>query len=68
MSHDAKTLYRQSQDLLTRSALDNRNSVMRLVDFYDKVTTVFNDATFIPETESLSDLHKDFSESRKIRL
>ena len=38
---------------------------MRVVDFYDKVTTVFNDVAFIPETECLPNLQEDFAESKK---
>jgi len=68
MSDDVKTLYRKSQDLLIRSVLDSRNSVMRVVDLYNKVTNVFNDVSFIPETECLPDLHEDFAESKKIPL
>ena len=42
MSDDVKVLYRASQDLMTLSKLDNRNSVMHVIDFYDKVTEVFS--------------------------
>ena len=68
ISDDVQILYRQSQDLLTRNALDSRNSVMRVVDFYDKVTTFFDDIAFIPETEYLPNLHADFADSKKIPL
>ena len=68
MSDDVKTLYRQSQDLLTRSALDSRNILMHVVDFYDKIITVFNDVTFIPETKYLPNVHEYFEESKKIPL
>ena len=67
MMDDVK-MHRQPQDLLTRSALDSRNSVMHVVDFYDKVATVFNDVEFITEIECLLNLHEDFAESKKIPL
>jgi len=38
LSDEVKILYRTSQDTLTRSSLDKQNSIMRLVDFYDKLT------------------------------
>ena len=60
LSDDVKTLYRSSQDILTRSGLDSRNSVMRVVDFYDKIVEVFNDKDFLPYSQSLPDLHENF--------
>ena len=68
LSDDLKTLYRSSQDLMTRSELYNRNFIMRVIDFYDKVTEVFNDSTFVPESEYLTNLHSDFSESISLEL
>ena len=53
---------------MTRSELDNRNSIMRVIDFYDKVLEVFNDKKFQPETECLPDLHSDFFDSIKLKL
>ena len=58
---EVKVLYRSSQDCLSRGNLDARNSVMRLVDFYDKVVEVFNNPEFVPETLKLIDLHEDFT-------
>ena len=68
LSDDVKVLYRTSQDVLTRGSLDARNSVMKLVDFYDKMVEVFNDADFVPETLRLPDLHDSFSIPIKLRL
>ena len=51
MLHNAmKLLYRSSQDLMTRSATENRNSIMKVLDFYDTITKVFNNPSFKPET------------------
>ena len=46
LSDEVKSLYRASQDFLTRGALERRNSVMKVIDFYDKVAEVFNDTDF----------------------
>ena len=62
MSENVKTLCRKSQDLLIRSALDSRNSVMRVVDFYDKFTYAFNEITFIPEIDFFPNLYEDLEE------
>ena len=44
------------------SALELRNSIMRIVKFYDKVSDVFNDVIFVLESQCLPDLHSDFVE------
>ena len=41
---------------------------MRLVDFYDKLTELFNDINFDPETMALPDLHEDFLSPTKLLL
>ena len=68
LSDDVEVLYRTSQDELTRVSLDARNSIMKLVDFYDKMVKVFNDVEFIPETRKLPDLHNHFAVSMKLPL
>ena len=68
LSDEVKSLYRASQDLLTRGALKNRNSVLKVIDFYDKVAEVFNDTDVVPETEELPNLHPEFTESKKLNL
>ena len=68
MSDDVRLLYRSSQDVLTRSGLYSRNSVMMIVDFYDKAVEVFNDPTFIPFSQSLPNLHSHFAISRALPL
>ena len=62
LSDRVKGLYSMSQDCLTRSELDNRNPVVRVCDFYDKATEVFNDEKYVPYTQSLPNLHEDFVE------
>ena len=68
LSDKVKDLYKKSQDCLTRVELDSRNSVMRIVDFYDKVAEVFNDPEFVPKTTVVLDLHEEFCESIKLPL
>ena len=68
MSDDVKSLYRSSQDVLTRSGLDSRNSVMRIVDFYDKAVEVFNNPDFLPFSQQLADLHEHFAISKALPL
>ena len=68
LSDKVKVLYRSSQDTLTRSTLYARNSIIRLVDFYDKVAEVFNNPTLIPETVQVPELHEDYSDVIKLPL
>ena len=60
LSDKVKALYRMSQDCLTRMELENRNSVVRLCDFYDCASEEFNNAEFIPYSQCLPDLHEHF--------
>ena len=57
-----KALYLKSQDYLIRNELDSRNSVVRVVDFYDKVTEIFNNENVSAVTTVLHDLHEDFAQ------
>ena len=68
LSDRVKELYRKSQDCFTKNELDARNSVLRVVDFYDKVSEIFNDPEFEPHTEIILDLHEAFSTSIKLPL
>ena len=66
LSDDVKSLYRVSQDRITRSELDSQKSILYVVYFYDKVTEVFNNKKSVSETELLPDLHEDFAETKNI--
>ena len=55
---EVKGAYKSSQDSLTKAQLDSRYSIMKLADFYDKVSEVFNRDSFCPTTMSLPDLYK----------
>ena len=68
MSDPVKIFYRSSQDILTCSGLDSRDIIMRVIDLYDKITEVFNDSSFKPQSQALPDLHSDFLESRQLLL
>ena len=63
LSDEVKGLYKKSQDCLTAKELDARNSVLKMVDFYDQVLEVFNNDTVLPETKAVPDLHEDFQNS-----
>ena len=65
LSDEVKIIHRSSQDLLYHSAFDLHNIILRVVDFYDKVTEVFNGNKFVLETEILLDLYSDFAKSKK---
>lgn len=60
-----RSLYRSSQDLLTRTAMDARSSVIGVVDFYDKVSEKFNNETHVSEAIELTNLHPNFVISQK---
>ena len=62
LSDEVKAMYRRYQGCLVWSSLDARISVMRAASFYDKVTEVFNNQEYIPETKMLPDLHEHFAE------
>ena len=62
LSDEVKSLYRSSQDSMNRTELDSRNSIMRIVDFYDKISAVFNSAEFLPQTQPVPDLHENFQD------
>ena len=68
LSDEVKSLYISSQDSMNRTQLDSRNSIMRIVDFYDKISAVFNSAEFLPQTKPVPDLHEDFSRDLDLPL
>lgn len=57
--------YRLSQEVMTRSQLDARNSEVRLTDFYDLIVSKFNDDNWVPKSIALPDLHSDFAEEKE---
>jgi len=54
--------YMRSQDVLSRQALDARNTASAVRDFHDLVVAKFNDPTWIPSTTPNPDLHSYFSD------
>ena len=68
LDDNVRQLYRSSHDLFTRSAVENGNSIMKVLDFYDKITELFNNPEFQPETQSLLDLHSDVVDPIKLKL
>ena len=63
-----KPLYLASQQVLLRYEMDGRKSTTAAPDFYDVVTEAFNDASFIPRTRCLPDLHPEFAERHELPL
>jgi hypothetical protein len=63
-----KPLYLASQQVLLRYEMDGRKSATAAPDFYDVVTTAFNDASFIPTSRYLPDLHPEFAERHELPL
>jgi hypothetical protein len=55
-------------EVMTRQELDGRNTTNVPTDFYDEVTKVFNDASFVPLSCRLPELHEDFAESFELPL
>ena len=51
----------------TREQLDGRNSNL-LKSFYEKAADCFNDASWIPSSLIIPDLHEDFNQSRPLPL
>ena len=45
---DVRDTYRLSQNVMTRSELENRNSSKRDPTFYEVITEKFNDSSYIP--------------------
>ena len=43
LSNEVKSLYRALHDILTRSEPQSRNSILRVVDFYNEVADIFHD-------------------------
>lgn len=68
LNDDFKSLNRSSHDCLERCGFDSHKSIMRVIDFYDKITEVFNGPSFIPQIQALPDLHNDFIVSKKLPL
>ena len=58
---EVKGLYQKSQDCLSAAELDARNSVLKVVNFYDKLVEIFNDESFQPESKRIPDLHEQFA-------
>ena len=65
---DAKIKLTQTQECMTRQELDSRNSELQVVDFFDTVSSQFNDPTFLPAMKVVQDLHPSLEEPRDLPL
>ena len=63
-----KELYLKSQNSMLRTELDSRNSSSRVPNFHEKMISVFNDVSFVPESICFGDLHNDFSTTFELKL
>lgn len=68
LSDEAKTKILATQECLSRQELDARNSVMAVEDYFETVSNVFNDETWVPMLTSLPDLHPDLADARELPL
>ena len=60
ISDEVRDIYRLSQESLTRSELDSRNSTERDPTFNEKISEKFNDDSWKPFTTAYPSLHSDF--------
>ena len=60
ISDEVRDVYRLSQESLTRSELDSRNSTERDPTFTEKISEKFNDDSWKPFTTAYPSLHSDF--------
>ena len=68
LSETALPLMRSSQEILNRAALDARNSVLKVQDYFDKVAEVFNSETFVATTDVVDDLCEELKQSYTIEV
>ena len=66
LSDAALPLMRSSQEVLNRAALDARNSVHKVQDYFDKVAEVFNSEDFIATTDIVDNLCEELKQSYTI--
>jgi hypothetical protein len=68
LSDKAKPKLASTQECLNRQQLDARNSVEAVEDYFEIVSQVFNDATYIPRSTALPDLHPELAEPHDLPL
>ncbi len=57
-----KEAYLRTQEIMTRTELDGRNSNVHQLDFYDLISQFFNNPDFVPIIPPLPNLHEDYME------
>lgn len=65
---EVRSLYEESQAVLSREELDARNSADRKETYEEALTEVFNSKNFIPYSSKLGHLHSAFSTSFPLPL
>ena len=68
LSDKAKPKLASTQECLNRQQLDARNSVEAVEDYFETVSQVFNNPTFIPRSTALPDLHPELEKARDLPL
>ena len=68
LSDKAKEKLSASQDCLTRAELDARNSVLSVEDYFETVSKVFNDPTWVPTLSTCPELHPQLAHTRELPL
>ena len=63
-----KPYYLKIHEVMTRHELDGRKSTAAEPNFYDRVSEAFNDASYVPSTRIIPDLHYEFATSVPLPL
>lgn len=61
LDDNIRLAYANINQVLNRTELDARNSIVRPPDFFELAAELFNDSGFNPETNIYSELHEDFN-------
>ena len=64
---DAKEHIRQTQEILSRTQLDARNSIHKVIDYFQLVCDLCNDESFVAHIQALLHLHNELKRARIIK-
>jgi hypothetical protein len=65
---EAKSKLASTQECLNRPQLDSRNSEVAVVDYFQTVSDVFNNPSFVPMLQRLPEVHPLLEDSRELPL
>jgi len=63
----AKDHIRQTQEILNRAQLDARNSIHKVIDYFQVVCDLCNDEDFVAYIQAIPHLHDELKVARKIK-